>query len=91
MLKDFITLLHKKYEHFCVGRTLKDVIHSTSFQNFLFVLGTLAFVRACFLLAPETLTVSSSSAVNGRELPIYCVETDQKKVALSFDAAWGNI
>lgn len=34
--------------------------------------------------------VSVSSNVNGRELPIYCVETDEKKVALSFDAAWGN-
>jgi polysaccharide deacetylase family sporulation protein PdaB len=31
-----------------------------------------------------------SSNVNGRELPIYSVETDEKKVALSFDAAWGN-
>lgn len=30
------------------------------------------------------------NSVNGRELPIYCVETDEKKVALSFDAAWGN-
>jgi len=26
----------------------------------------------------------------GRELPIYCVDTEEKKVALSFDAAWGN-
>ncbi|MGN1166360.1 MAG: polysaccharide deacetylase family protein [Lachnospiraceae bacterium] len=34
--------------------------------------------------------VSVSSNVNGRELPIYCVETNEKKVALSFDAAWGN-
>lgn len=34
--------------------------------------------------------VTVSSNVNGRELPIYCVETDEKKVALSFDAAWGN-
>ncbi len=24
-----------------------------------------------------------------RKLPIYCVETDEKKVAISFDAAWG--
>lgn len=32
--------------------------------------------------------VSVSSNVNGRELPIYCVETKEKKVALSFDAAW---
>lgn len=31
-----------------------------------------------------------SSNVNGRELPIYCVQTDEKKVALTFDAAWGN-
>ena len=33
--------------------------------------------------------VTVSSNVNGRELPIYCVQTDEKKVALSFDAAWG--
>ena len=33
---------------------------------------------------------SVSSNVNGRELPIYCVDTKEKKVALSFDAAWGN-
>lgn len=25
-----------------------------------------------------------------RKLPIYCVECEEKKVALSFDAAWGN-
>ena len=37
---------------------------------------------------PDSITVSSS--VGGRELPIYCVETDKKQVALSFDAAWGN-
>ena len=34
--------------------------------------------------------VTVSSNVNGRELPIYCVQTDEKKAALSFDAAWGN-
>ena len=34
--------------------------------------------------------VKVSSNVNGKELPIYCVQTDEKKVALSFDAAWGN-
>ena len=31
-----------------------------------------------------------TNTVNGKELPIYSVETDEKKVALSFDAAWGN-
>ena len=33
--------------------------------------------------------VSVNNTVNGRELPIYSVETEEKKVALSFDAAWG--
>ncbi len=36
----------------------------------------------------ENMTVSSN--VSGRELPIYCVQTQEPKVALSFDAAWGN-
>lgn len=34
--------------------------------------------------------VSVTNTVNGKELPIYSVETEEKKVALSFDAAWGN-
>ncbi len=25
-----------------------------------------------------------------RELPVYCVDTDEKKIAISFDAAWGD-
>ncbi|HOE57815.1 MAG TPA: hypothetical protein PLI20_09525 [Bacillota bacterium] len=28
---------------------------------------------------------------NSRELPIYCVDTAEKKIAISFDAAWGDI
>ena len=35
-------------------------------------------------------TVTVTNTVNGKELPIYSVETEEKKVALSFDAAWGN-
>lgn len=35
-------------------------------------------------------TVQTNSRVGERELPIYCVDTDRKQVALSFDAAWGN-
>lgn len=27
---------------------------------------------------------------NNRELPIYSVDTDEKKIAISFDAAWGS-
>lgn len=52
------------------------------------VLAALAVVRGGYTVVSENVTVSSS--VDGRELPIYCVETDEKKIALSFDAAWGN-
>jgi len=33
--------------------------------------------------------VAVSGFVKERKLPIYCVGTDEKKVAISFDAAWG--
>lgn len=29
-------------------------------------------------------------ANSDKKLPIYCVDTQEKKVALSFDAAWGK-
>ena len=35
---------------------------------------------------PAVVGVSAST----RQLPIYCVQRDQKMAALSFDAAWGN-
>lgn len=36
--------------------------------------------------------VASASVFAGNEkkLPIYCVETEKKQIAISFDAAWGN-
>ena len=90
MPNDFFRLLQSKIRHYAVLPRLKDVIDTGAFKNCLFLLGILAFAKACLMLAPESLTASGSSAVNGRQLPIYCVQTDQKKVALSFDAAWGN-
>ena len=53
-----------------------------------FALATVALIQGVVKVLPDSVTVSSS--VGGRELPIYCVETDKKQVALSFDAAWGN-
>ncbi len=37
---------------------------------------------------PDALRVSSNAS--GKELPIYCVQTEEPKIAISFDAAWGN-
>ena len=46
----------------------------------------------CLVVCAAVVVVGSFSAfANGdRLLPIYCVETDKKQVAISFDAAWGN-
>lgn len=34
--------------------------------------------------------VSVTNSANSKRLPIYCVDQNENKVALSFDAAWGN-
>lgn len=49
----------------------------------------------CLLCAAIMFYIVSHPAVIGalavtRQLPIYCVQRDQKVVSLSFDAAWGN-
>ncbi len=51
-------------------------------------LAAFAVLRGVLVISGANVTVSNS--VNGRSLPIYCVETSEKKIALSFDAAWGN-
>ena len=50
---------------------------------------------ACLLCAAAMFYIVSHPAIVGaatttRQLPIYCVQRDQKVVSLSFDAAWGN-
>ena len=66
---------------------LKNVAVQTA-KSAAFLLVSVALIQGIARFLPESITVSSS--VGGRELPIYCVETDKKQVALSFDAAWGN-
>lgn len=34
--------------------------------------------------------ISTGGVAVNKELPIYCVQTDEPKIALTFDAAWGN-
>ena len=53
-----------------------------------FVLAAAALLRGVLVTVSSTVTVSNS--INGKELPIYCVECNEPKIALTFDAAWGN-
>lgn len=66
---------------------MKNALMQTA-KSAAFLLATLALIQGVIRVLPDSITVNSS--VGGRELPIYCVETDKKQVVLSFDAAWGN-
>ncbi len=49
------------------------------------------FSLAFFIFAgSKILNDTIPTAGKAKKLPIYCVDTEEKKVALSFDAAWGN-
>ena len=51
------------------------------------------FVLCCAMLLSCNFGCESLASVfvqKTRKLPIYCVQNDQKEIAISFDAAWGN-
>ena len=64
----------------------KSVFHR--YRRVLSALGTLLIVVLIFwtVNSPEIVGVSASN----RQLPVYCVQRDDRVVAMSFDAAWGN-
>ena len=64
----------------------KSVFHR--YRRVLSALGTLLIVVLIFwtVNSPAIVGVSASN----RQLPVYCVQRDDKVVAMSFDAAWGN-
>ena len=54
------------------------------------LLGGLLLLSAALSLPPAIQRVSAVVSANGeRKLPIYCVQTEEPKVSVSFDAAWG--
>ncbi len=54
---------------------------------------TVFIIATVFLLVLSSLSTAMGISVTSdnplRRLPIYCVETNEKKVAITFDAAWG--
>lgn len=48
------------------------------------------FLATVAMAAAAALPSAVTASVSTRQLPIYCVDRDQKVVSISFDAAWGN-
>ena len=46
-------------------------------------------VAAMFYVVNHPAVVGASATT--RQLPIYCVQRDQKMISISFDAAWGDV
>ena len=88
MWKDFVHLIQCKIKRLREMENYQAVVRMQLIKSALFLFGVIVFVKCITTFVPEAVSVSST--INGRELPIYCVETQEKKVALSFDAAWGN-
>lgn len=61
-------------------------------MKFLIITKKQLMLALCAVLALTAVAVGSVSvrAGNNRKLPIYCVGTDKKQIAISFDAAWDN-
>ena len=68
-------------------KRIYDIIRTPKFGRK--ALGSLAAAALMFAVVHAPVAITASSAT--RQLPIYCVQRDQKLVSISFDAAWGNV
>ena len=57
-------------------------------HKYVTLIAGIALSAAIFIAA--TIPAAVTAASTERQLPIYCVERDQKVCAISFDAAWGD-
>lgn len=46
-------------------------------------------IGSLYIYGKSDVVLPVSSTFGDRELPIYCVDTEEKKISISFDAAWG--
>lgn len=77
------------YKAFREGFSLKKLIEKIKNRKATASVLALAVLTALIFWATNSPAVVGVSA-GARQLPIYCVQRDDKTVALSFDAAWGN-
>lgn len=60
------------------------IYRAVKYSLFLFSLAFFVFAGS------KILNDTIPTAGKAKKLPIYCVDTEEKKVSLSFDAAWEN-
>jgi len=78
-----------KHDLLSLSNEMKTKLNTIIHNKFFWLAALIAATLSAYMVSRQIARASSSSSAK-RELPIYCVETDKKQVALSFDAAWGN-
>lgn len=68
---------------------LQNLFKESRRESIIWIQSLALFVCILFAVYLGDAAVAASSTYGNRELPIYCIETEEKKVSLSFDAAWG--
>lgn len=90
--KDSSYLKHNSEPDYDINTELNSI--GTFVRSGLVVLSVILLSSIAIAYGQKTLnntTISTSgNYISNKKLPIYCVDQKEKKVALSFDAAWGN-
>ncbi len=94
--RNMIIIFAYTYKKYHIGKSMSDKINKlwaltkdtkketkVAFQSLVLFLGLLMAVH----LGDTAMAVNST--YGDRELPIYSVKTEEKKISISFDAAWG--
>lgn len=86
----------RKKEKAALAQHMKDMnayLHEKNISGKAVSLAVAVLVLAGLLgvrYRSEGSLLPTSGSAGGKELPIYCVQTEEPKIALTFDAAWGN-
>ncbi|MBQ8795353.1 MAG: polysaccharide deacetylase family protein [Clostridia bacterium] len=65
-------------------------IYSLTKKEILTSMAAFLLAATAITLGTTTLSKAVTTAAEPREIPVYSVDTEEKKVSISFDAAWGN-
>ena len=81
--------LHLSESFYKLKRITANFYRNTVIKALLIIL---LAITAAAVTSPAVVTVFATyQANNGRKLPIYSVDVPDKKVSISFDAAWGDV
>ena len=70
--------------------TIGSFIRTGLFVLSVVLVASLAVAYGQNHLSENTAVTTNTTGNSEKKLPIYCVDRNDNKIALSFDAAWGN-